>query len=144
MPFFLFAANRDDERVSPRGGRRDGEKDAPAGLLDRVRADLSYTPVRAPCSASAAAPSARGHAPRCPLAVAARRRAARSRRPAVEPCGADVLVGIRVIGGNAIGNGYWYSMSPEGSDGDVGWAAPSSAAEAASIRAEMQALVRDV
>ena len=46
----------------------------------------------------------------------------------------------RVVGGNAVGNGYWYSMGADG-EGEVTWAAPCSAADAATIQAEMQALV---
>lgn len=47
----------------------------------------------------------------------------------------------RIAGGNAIGNGYWYSMSPEGAEGQVEWALRCDEAEAAKISAEMQALV---
>lgn len=48
----------------------------------------------------------------------------------------------RVVGGNAIGNGYWYSMGADGDEGEVPWAAPCSAADAVAIQAEMQALVQ--
>ena len=47
----------------------------------------------------------------------------------------------RVVGGNAVGNGYWYSMSPASSAGGVLWAAPCAATDAAKILVEMQALV---
>jgi hypothetical protein len=50
----------------------------------------------------------------------------------------------RVVGGNAIGNGYWYSMGADGDEGEVPWAAPCSAADAVAIQAEMQALVSTV
>jgi hypothetical protein len=48
----------------------------------------------------------------------------------------------RVVGGNAIGNGYWYTLAPEGAEGAVEWGTPCSAADAAVILAEMQSIVQ--
>jgi hypothetical protein len=48
----------------------------------------------------------------------------------------------RVMGGNAIGNGYWYSMAPEGNEGEQVWAAPCSASDAAKIVSDMQSLIQ--
>ena len=47
----------------------------------------------------------------------------------------------RVVGGNAIGNGYWYTLSPQDGQSGAPWGAPCSPADAAKILAEMQALI---
>ena len=47
----------------------------------------------------------------------------------------------RLVGGNAIGNGYWYTLSPQDGQSGAPWGAPCSPADAAKILAEMQALI---
>ena len=101
-----------------RGCREDAPHAAPR-LLPGLRACLSDAQVRPPALLACAL---RAQAPGRPL-----------KTHCILRCG-------RVVGGNAIGNGYWYSMGADG-EGEVTWAAPCSAADAATIQAEMQALV---
>ncbi len=110
----------------PAGRRRRADPpDAATGLFAGLRAYLSDAQVW---------PSAR-------CAPACAQRAASACRPLTTCKGARCG---RVVGGNAIGNGYWYSMGADGDEGEVPWAASCSAADAAAIQAEMQALVSTI